>query len=480
MMKRHSKFLLTTALLTCFAAPAFSMDAETAKKFEQMMAVIEAQNEKIAKLEARLESKEQEKVARAPVASPVEERVAALEEKFETQQVQALSAIEPTAGGSPVTIKMRGASPQFDFGNGTTFNMHGRIQTDYAMFDEGDSSVDIADQGDIRRLFVGARGKIAHDWAYSFFADLANGPGGERPTIQDAWLAYNGIDNVSLKVGNQIELFSLEQHVSNLNQSFIERSIVHDAFHPVRTIGATAKYSGGNWTAAAGMFGDSPNDTSDTDDQEYAFGARGTYAPILNGDHYMHLGAAARYASPGGTDTFTYNSRPGTRLSDGVFGANTGAISDVDDATTYAAELAYNYGPFALQGEYMSVDVSRDSSSVEDLDFDGWYAHASWFLTGEHRKYNAKKGGLGRVKPNNPLNEGGYGAIELAARYATVDLNDQDVTGGELDTTNFAINWYPHSNIRFDLNYVHNEGDANSPIGDNDVDAVVMRAQVDF
>lgn len=472
-MNKYSKLLLTTALLSSLSLPAFAMDPETAKKFEQMMAVIEAQNEKIAALEARLGGQVQPAPVFSNNANPAIEKISALEIQVQQQQVQlnqqawALESIEPAAGdsGDDVKIKMRGASPEVDFGNGTKFNLHGRIQTDFAAFDEGGSTVDIADQADIRRLFVGTRGTIDYDWAYSFFADFANGPGGERPNIQDAWLAYNGFDNLSLKVGNQIELFSLEQHVSNLNQSFIERSIVHDAFHPVRTIGATAKYSGENWTLAGGVFGDSPNDTADTDDQEHALGTRLTYAPILDGDHYLHLGGAARYASPGGTDTFTYNSRPGTRLSDGVFGANTGAIADVDDTMTYAAEVAYNIGPVALQAEYMTVDVERDEANLNALDFDGWYAHASWFLTGENRKYVAKKGSLGRVKPKAPLTEGGWGAWELAARYATVDLTDADVTGGELDTTNFAINWYPHNNVRFDLNYVHNEGDANSPIG---------------
>ena len=481
-MKTLSKYLLATTALIALSQPALAMDPETAKKFEQLMAVVEAQNEKIAQLEARLENKPS-----PTTAAPAMDKISALETQVQQQQAQldqqawALESIEPAAGdtGDEVKIKMRGASPQFDFGNGNTFNLHGRIQTDYAIFDEDAGAGDIADQGDLRRAWLAARGTIAHDWGYSLMADFAT-INTNRPVIQDAWLSYTGVDDWTFKVGNQIELFSFEQHVSNLNQSFVERSIVHDAFHPIRTIGATAKYHGGNWTLAGGAFSENPNDGNDTDDQQYAFGTRATFAPLLEDDHYLHLGAAARYASPGGGDTFTYNSRPGTRLSDGVQGANTGAIADVDDATTFAGELVYNIGPVALQAEYMTVDVERDEASLSELDFDGGYVQASWFLTGENRKYNAKNAGLKRVKPKNPLHEGGWGAWELAARYATVDLTDQDVTGGELDTTNFALNWYPHNNVRFDLNYIMNEGDANSPIGNNDVNAVVMRAQMDF
>ena len=493
-MHSLTRLLTTTAIIGMAASPAWALDAQTAAKFDQLLAIIEQQNQKIERLENRLNQTSGQTIT--PVTDTKtygstprdvladQEKLRILERQIDHQQEQITVQAETLhelkkQKDSAVKITKRGASPQFDFGDGTTFNIHGRIQTDYALFDDGDTAADIPDQADIRRLFFGARGTIDHDWAYSFFVDFANGPGGERPTIQDAWVAYNGFDNLNLRVGNQTELFSIEQQVSNLNQSFIERSIVHDAFHPVRSIGATARYYEDNWTLAGGVFGDSPNDGNDTDDQEFAFGTRGTYAPILNNDHYLHLGGALRYASPNGTDAFTFNARPGSRLSDGIFGANTGAIANTEDSVTYGAELIYNYGPILLQAEYTGVDVGRNNGS-SDVYFDGFYVHGSWFLTGENRKYNHKTGSLGRITPKKSLTGGGIGAWEIAARYATLDLTDGDITGGELDTFNLALNWYPQRNIRFDLNYIHNDADSSSPLGDSNVDAVVMRAQVDF
>ena len=186
-----------TALVCLTSVSVHAMQADIQAQFDELKSIIKAQNARIAALEGQLKNKQAQ------------------------QPAVAQSTQKPS-------IKLRGASPEFDFGNGTKFNIHGRIQSDYAVFNEDRSSgADLPNQGDIRRLFLGVRGMIAHDWAHSFFIDFSN-----DADIVDAWLAYQGIDNLSLKVGNQIELFSFEQHVSNLNQSFIERSAVLDAFHP--------------------------------------------------------------------------------------------------------------------------------------------------------------------------------------------------------------------------------------------------------
>ena len=66
-----------------------------------------------------------------------------------------------------------------------------------------------------------------------------------------------------------------------------------------------------------------------------------------------------------------------------------------DDADLINPEVALVYGPFSLQGEYFYATLDND----EDFDFSGFYAFASYFLTGESRKYSASKGYFGRVKP---------------------------------------------------------------------------------
>ncbi len=104
---------------------------------------------------------------------------------------------------------------------------------------------------------------------------------------------------------------------------------------------------------------------------------------------------------------------------------------------------------------------------------------ASYFLTGEHRKYKESSGAFSRVKPKSNFldGKGGLGAWEVAARYSEIDLNDPDagILGGEVRDFTVGVNWHLNPNARVMLNYVmselHHVGDA---------DIVAMRFQVDF
>lgn len=487
-MKVGLKLLLSSSVLLCAAMPAYAMDAETAKKFEQLMAVVEAQNAKIEALEKKLADMEKSepptKTEQSSLAqNKALDKVIALENRVEKQQIlieeqaETIAAVQSskpdTFKGEGVTITRKDGAPVFDFGDGNTFQFHGRLQTDYAFFNE-DDGVDLPNQGDIRRLRLGVKGTFAHDWVYAFFTDTNGG----QPTVGDAWLAYNGFDNVSLKLGSQIELVTLEQNISNLNTAMLEHSIVHDAFFPGRNIGATAAYGGENWRLAAGVFGDGVNDGNETDETQHAFGTRATYAPINDDNQVLHLGASYRYAEPNaGDETVRFNARPGTRMSDGIRAADTGDIANVKSFDSAGLELAYTYDNYALQAEYIRAGVDRQGGS--DLDFDGWYLQGSWFLTGEQRRYKVGSGGFSGIKVNDPLDQGGWGAWELAARYASLNLSDDDIDGGELDTIHMGVNWHPNNNVRFNLNYIINEID-DGPLNGQDIDAVVMRAQVDF
>jgi phosphate-selective porin OprO/OprP len=138
------------------------------------------------------------------------------------------------------------------------------------------------------------------------------------------------------------------------------------------------------------------------------------------------------------------------------------------------------YGPFSLQGEYMYSDV--DSAwTFGDLDFDGWYAYASWILTGEHRPYSTDSGTFGKIKPKNPWNleKGHWGAWELAARYSTLDLNSGwAIRGGEETNITVGLNWYLNTNTRIMFNYVL--ADIDHDLYEDDINVFQTRFQFFF
>jgi len=93
------------------------------------------------------------------------------------------------------------------------------------------------------------------------------------------------------------------------------------------------------------------------------------------------------------------------------------------------------------------------------LNFNGGYVEGSVVLTGEAHPYDVDRHAWSRPKPDHPfsLAEGGIGALEIAARYSTVDLNSTVTPGGLASVTGrdlwaagkqigaVALDWYPRT-----------------------------------
>jgi phosphate-selective porin OprO/OprP len=141
------------------------------------------------------------------------------------------------------------------------------------------------------------------------------------------------------------------------------------------------------------------------------------------------------------------------------------------------------------QAEYIGTSVSR-LESAPSLSYSGGYIFASYFLTNDTRKYDHKDAEFGRVVPSSTS-----GAWEVAARFSTVDMNDDTIDeGGEAGDNSyggsksftFGVNYYPNPNVKLMLNYgiVDNDefatGDDNEFTADYDFSYLQMRFQTAF
>ena len=365
-----------------------------------------------------------------------------------------------TKGGH---LKFKSASGDFKMQVG------GRLMIDTAVYDDDHS--DINNGTEIRRARIFVAGEVYDDWKYKSQVDFA----GNDVTIKDAYIRYTGFDAANITVGNFKEPFSLEELTSSKYITFMERALPN-AFAPSRKMGIGVNHVGDKLTVAGGVFADSvdaDNDTEGSNSNEgYGVAGRVTFAPLKEKTRVVHLGGSVEYRDPSGNEV-RYRERPESHISNQRL-VDTGTL-EVDDTTTWGLEAATVLGPFSLQGEYVGVSVSNKHES--DADFNGWYAFASWFITGESRKY--KNGVFDRVKPKSIVGKGGHGAWEVAARVSKIDLNDADVEGGEESNFTLGVNWYATPSIRFMANYVnvsdHDKGDV------SDEPAVFqLRAQIDF
>ena len=167
---------------------------------------------------------------------------------------------------------------------------------------------------------------------------------------------------------------------------------------------------------------------------------------------------------------------------------NTGNI-DANKVTEWGLESAASYGPLYGQGGYFHYNIER-RIAVPDPNFSGWYALASWSLTGEPRAYDPVTASFRGLKPAKPVGtDGGWGAWEATARYSSIDLDYQPllaaasggIAGGVQNVWTLGLNWYPTNGLRFALNYDNIQvTHINAPANNISANAIALRSQVSF
>ena len=118
-------------------------------------------------------------------------------------------------------------------------------------------------------------------------------------------------------------------------------------------------------------------------------------------------------------------------------------------------EFVWQQGPVTVQAEHTRAFVTTpDSSAI----FRSGYVSASHILTGETRRYFTSSGTFGNVVPDQPFSwkeRNGPGALEVALRLSSIDLNDGAIQGGREINLTAGLNWYPSKKMRFMVNFTH-------------------------
>ena len=385
-------------------------------------------------------------------------------------------AIAGGAQAQDTTTAWKGA-PQFQ--NDTlTFKVRGRVYEDF-VHQEVDRQTGADFDANVTRLRtarLGVEGTWNANWAYKAEFTVAGG----SANWEDLILEYKPTDSVSIMAGN-FKTVSFENISSSRYTTFMERGPFNDVLDIGRVMNLQVKANGENWTAAAAISGDSLNNADPTatatgGSETLGVNGRVTWVPINSDTTKLHVGAWARYRDRQDQANFTYQARNNTNY--GARYITTGAVGVSD--TMVGLEGVFIQGPFSVQGEWATADVDRLANVSSNLK--SYYVSGSWFVTGEMKNLDVKKGEWGRTKILNPMTSGGLGALELAVRYDNTDLTDFNIpaTDGEYSAWTLGANWYPHPYVRFMANYTKSENDNRAVGADVDVETLQFRAQFDF
>jgi phosphate-selective porin OprO and OprP len=460
-----NRLLLCTASLAtlCTSVPALAQDIDPAAMQQELAAMrvqMQAMAERIDTLEGDL--------AEAQAVAQMANATAAAANVSSTQAVERGGV----AKADSLVTSWKGA-PQTTSASGWSFKPRGRLQYDAGFVSAPDSTGREDGFGnEVRRARLGVQGGMPGGFGYKFELDFA----GDEVSIADAILTYE-TGNVELTVGQHNNFQGLEELTSSLSTSHLERAAFTDAFGFERRVGVSMAYGNGDVIVQGGVFTDNISELSN---KNWGADGRVVFAPKV-GAAQLHLGGSVHYADLETGMTVRYRQRPAVHFTSERF-INTGSFGATSEFGL-GGEAAIIRGPFHATGEVFWQSANRPGA-LADPTFFGGYAEIGMFLTkGDSRGY--KGGKFDRIKPKNPVGDGGAGAVQVNFRYDRLDLNNSGIVGGTQDGLLASLIWSPTDYTRFMVGYAHLDySDAvySAAGGDTSysVDSLGVRAQIDF
>jgi phosphate-selective porin OprO/OprP len=365
----------------------------------------------------------------------------------------------------------------YDLPGGVKFTPLGRLEADAVGVTQ--SPLNKATVGDLlnttgfRRARIGARLQLADNVEWMSEFDFSN----SQFRITNVYLGLNHLPVFGeIRVGQFREPFSLEAQTSSNYITFMERG-EENSLVPGREWGvaifAPAPDRQGLLAIGAFRSGSNTAGTDSSDQNDIAYTVRGTrlfcYNDAEDRFRLVHVGGAYSFRTPPG-DSVTFSFQKGI-LEVGDSPLDPMLVSPVipaDQEHVFGVELAVVRGPLSLQGEWIATYVHQIGGGP--VFYHGGYLYASWFLTGEHRGYDLKKGAFDEIHVHRPFGVSGdwrhrsihgIGAFEFAVRYSYLDLDDPNAPptaagtrpGGTVGQLTCGLNWYLNDRTRLMANF---------------------------
>ncbi|HVN69525.1 MAG TPA: porin [Candidatus Binatia bacterium] len=500
--------LLCGAALALIARPALADDAAILKRLDALQHMMElqqkqiaAQRDEITSLKTALRRKGIKAVA--PQAEPAEATPQAPSTEVEARVAQQQVAIDDLVGkfaaledrtrvekaDKPVW-SIAGGRPSVTSADGRfslAIRVLGQYDTGYFMQSAhalqlaAANGPDLSSGSNWRRAQLGVQGKLFGDWNYFFNYEFGSGvsSGNElQGRIQQAYVEYAGLAPFLFRVGAYPWSANLEDATGAADVIFLERNAPSDLSRSLAAgdgrDGIGVIYAGESLFASFAYTGGKAADTSLFFDEQQAVVGRVSDVFYSDQDWKLLLSGAGTYVFHGGDATagagsaqnITLQDPPELTIDDNSNKlVSTGAIN-TKSAWNYGIEGAAEWRSVYSQAGYFGYGLQQRAVGAPTLDFNGWYAQASWIITGESRPYNAANGSFSNPKPRIPfsLDGWGLGAWEIAARYSDLDLNDHagvlgsavpagGIRGGDQRIFTAALNWYPNGALKFSLQW---------------------------
>ncbi len=379
------------------------------------------------------------------------------------------------------------------------FKLSGTLRFDQTFFmgSAKDKQNNFPSGGNVRTAALFMDGGVGEHIEYT----MGLGFDGNDVSFENTFVSYSGLMENNQVYAGRISgnWFGLDNSNSSSWNPFLEKSLAATAFYPGDGLGVGADFwcDLGGFTLMAFQPDQRSSEATTPGVKDHWRGtARLTVAPVHNEGDVWHFGVSLAYrdvvSSINGTTPTNVNSNTGvgfrTRPSARARGASTSYLVNTttgnggvniraNNVRMFNLEFAKQQGPFMLEAEYTNAFVHRiqDASSRGTLRFDGWNTQVRYLLTGESHAYDVRNGQFGSVTPNSK-----NGAVEIAARYDYINLNNKDVRGGSEHDVTVGLNWFVNQQVRLSANYIRADIRPANDAAKRTLDIIGMRAQVRF
>lgn len=428
-------------------------------------------------------------VLRAQIRA-LEQKLLVLERKQELKDEAAAAAAPSTP---KITVSDKGVTLASADG-ANALRVRGLVQLDARTF-FGDGAGVTNNAFVLRRARLITEGQFAKNYSFQLVTEF----GGGGVSILDANLNVALSKSLQLRLGKFKSPVGLEQLQSDSWTFFNERSIVSN-FVPNRDVGIQAwgDLAEGRVSYAVGVFNgvaDAASSTNTDFDNEKDFAARVTFSPFRNEAASPLQGLTFGLGGNIGREK-TAAGRPSSYRSDGqqTFFAYTASV--IADGLNWrvSPQLDYRNGSFGLLGEYVvsTVNVRPSATGAKaELQNNAWQIAAGYVLTGEDSSY------AGLVPRSNfDYAAGTWGAFEVAARVARVDIDDAAFplfaspasNANQVTSFGVGLNWYLSKAVVLKLDYYQTDFGSNAaapsvstaPVLRQDEKAFIARFQLGF
>lgn len=428
------------------------------------------------------------------------DQIRALEQKMLVLERKQEIKDEAAAAAAPSTPKITVNDKGFTLASADGANaikLRGLVQLDARLFfGDGGAAAGLNNNAFVlRRARLITEGTFAKNFSFQLVPEF----GGSSVSLVDANLGVAIDKSLGFKIGRVKSPLGLELLQSDSWGFFNERSIVTNLV-PNRDLGiiASGDLLDGRLNYSVGILNgvaDGGSSTNTDFDNEKDFVARVYATPFKNDAGSPLQGLSFGVSASTGREKGAAGRTSGYKT-DGQQTFFSYASTTVADGQNWRVVPQFDYrnGSFGLLGEYAisTVNVRPSATGAKrELQNKGWQLAAGYVLTGEASSYN----GVVPATNFNPA-KGTWGAFEVAARVANLDVDDAafplyaSVSSNATEATSYGVglNWYLSKAVRFTFDYYQTQFDlpAGAPatptnaVIRQDEQSLITRFQVSF